>query len=151
MMGVYFNFRDMLMLHLMIGVGFAFIGYIWAKRNRRERRIFVFGGDPFSFGDKNLWFKWFAFAWFFEFVTSLFYVHMGMFYWEVAMSPIEAGLMVLGGFITDRIIEIWEMHPERPLGRRPALFDIKQSIDPEVKRKREEKIRRDYEEAIRGH
>jgi hypothetical protein len=76
---------------------------------------------------------------------------MGMFYWEVAMSPIEAGLMVLGGFITDRIIEIWEMHPERPLGKRPALFDIKQSIDPEVRRKREEKIRRDYEDAIRGH
>jgi hypothetical protein len=151
MMGVYFNFRDMLMLHLMIGIGFAFVGYIWAKRNRRERGIFVFGGDPFSFGDRNLWFKWFAFAWLFEFVTSFFYVHMGMFYWEVAMSPIEAGLMTLGGFITDRIIEIWEMHPERPLGKRPVLFDIKQSIDPEVRRKRDEKIRRDYEEAIRGH
>jgi len=57
----------------------------------------------------------------------------------------------LGGFIADRTIEIWEMHPERTLGKRPALFDIKQAIDPEVRRKREEKIRRDYEDATRGH
>src|SRR6185312_1314345 len=99
---MYIPLRDQIWIHFFIGVGVALYYYLWIIEHKRERKWFVFGAGPF--GEFPLWLKWYVmFCLPFEFITSLFYRHSGMFYVEIAYSPLEGLAAVFGMFVVDRV------------------------------------------------
>jgi hypothetical protein len=105
----------MLFVHMLIGFGISFAYSLWCLAKKHERHLFVFEGPWFSFGTGPRWIEWYLAAYVFEFMTSFMAscnptTGAGMFYWEVAMSFIQAVAFALGAFIVDRIFRLLEVH-----------------------------------------
>lgn len=143
----YLTFKEILFQHFMMGVGFSIIYTIWVSEHGYPRKMFVFGGSELSLGEKKQWYKWLLAAWVFEFLTSFLYFRQQDFYWEVAMSPLEAALMTFGFFLTDRVIRFWDLQPELTSTTEP-----KPSKEETSKKKQEtrDNENQNFESVIRG-
>ena len=122
------TFRDILFIHWFLGVGIAIVAAIWAVYKKRERRLFVFGGDLFSLGDQHQWIKWYICAYIFEVLTSLFYFKSGMMYVELAMSIWQAGLFTVGAFMIDRVFTLFTTTPTPTVNKTPDLSSMKEAF-----------------------
>jgi hypothetical protein len=129
-------FKDMMFLHLLMGVGFTFFLALRAfqRHNNPHRRWFTFGGTPYSLGNAHKWVQWYCWAFVFEIFTSFLYAHTGMFYYELGMSVFEAMAVTVGGFIVDRLTGVLFLVEENDedgdinLGVIPALTKAKEKI-----------------------
>ena len=99
-----FNFKDMMLLHLLAGAGITLFFAFRDKSKQINRHFYNFG--PGILGSQQQWIKWYAWSLGFELITSVLYVHTGMFYFELGMSIIEAVAFTIGAFIVDRIFDI---------------------------------------------
>lgn len=97
--------REMLFVHLFLGMSLCLWAAMYMRKHERKRKIFNFGDG--LWGETNKWIQWFSWAMTFEIITSFLYFHSGLFYYEVAMSPFEAVTFVLGAFIMDRVFDIF--------------------------------------------
>lgn len=105
------SIKDILLLHLFVGVSISLMLGWWAISKNKVRHLFHFGGDDaFSFGNAKEWKKWFAIGLVFEVITSVFYIHTGLFYIEVAYSFMESVPFVIGAFVVDRILMLFFEH-----------------------------------------
>lgn len=104
---IYYSVMSMIWAHLFIGVGIAVFAVVWASYKKRTRWFLAFGGDALSLGEYRQWLKWYLVACGFEFITSL----GPQFYYELAMSVIEAALLTLGAFAVDRLVLIFQTPP----------------------------------------
>lgn len=111
---MYYSFKDMILVHWFLGLGLAIISSVLASKTGRPRFLYTFGNDPFSFGTKNQWWKWYIFSYAFEALTSLFYFTAGYVYLELAYSIWQALCMTVGGFLVDRAIVIFTAEAENP-------------------------------------
>jgi hypothetical protein len=131
-------FRDMLMLHMLMGVGFTFFLALRAfqRHNNPHRRWFTFGGTPYSLGNIHKWVQWYCWAFVFEIVTSFLYAHTGLFYYELGMSIFEAFAVTVGAFLVDRLTGVLFLVEENDsdgdidLGVIPVITKAKEKIAP---------------------
>ena len=129
-------FRDMLMMHMLMGIGFTFFLALRAfqRHNNPHRRWFTFGGTPYSLGNVHKWVQWYCWAFVFEILTSFLYAHTGLFYYELGMSIFEAFAVTVGAFIVDRLTGVLFLVEENDsdgdidLGVIPALTKVKGTI-----------------------
>lgn len=160
---MYYTFHEMVMIHFLLGIGIAIVAEVVASRLNKPRFLFVWDEKPFS---KRVWQKWYLFAYVLEALTSLFWFSAGMMYVELAYSVWQAALMVIGAFIVDRAIVVFNADPEPATTAR--VYDLKAFadkyasvvrnmnakeakvepvIDPEVKKHEEQ----NFDDLIRGH
>jgi hypothetical protein len=100
-------FRDMMMLHFFIGVGCIVFFAIRALRrdNKPPRWIGDFGSG--FIGEEKKWLQWYSWAMLFEFITSIFYIHTGLFYYEIGMSVFEGLALTIGAWAADRLVDFF--------------------------------------------
>jgi len=159
---MYLTFRDMIFIHWFLGVSFAIAATIWALYKDKDRHLFVFGGDVLSLGDKHQWLKWYIVCYVFEVITSIFYFKAGMMYVEIAMSVWQAGLMVVGGFMVDRIVTLFSTPPtaasrtmqevrDSVTKKASELKDNLKIKTPKVDEETIQKEKDDFDSLVKGH
>ncbi len=114
--------REMLFIHFFLGISLCLWAILHARKYDKKRSLFQFGNG--WGGESKKWIQWFSWALTFEIITSLLYMHTGLFYYEVAMSPFEALAFVIGAFVLDRFFDIFMGEAEINLPKPKINIDL---------------------------
>ncbi len=148
-----YSVRQVLLIHLLMGIGFGVVGAAHATYKGRPRRFLTFGGEVFSWGSAHAWLRWYVLAFLFEFLTSFVPGQAAVMYLEVSLSFVEAAMVVLGAFVVDRACLLVEgdpttVQPRRSLRERLAE---RRAARVAIERQARDQRRRDFEAVRRGH
>jgi hypothetical protein len=100
-------FYDSMIIHALGGIGVVvfFAMRAMGRNNTPPRWVGDFGTGVW--GQKIKWIQWYSWAMTWEFITSLFYIHTGLFYYEIGMSFIEGVAMTVGAWFADRVVDFF--------------------------------------------
>ena len=115
------SFKDMMILHFLVGVTIATLIGMWYANKSKPRHIFHYSDELFGLGTIKVWKKWAFIGLLIEVATSFFYIHTGMFYLEVGYSIFEVIPFLLGTFIVDRVFMIFYEHDPSDYVHKPVV------------------------------
>jgi hypothetical protein len=119
--------QSMLFMHFMVGVTLAVAAAVYAAKKERVRRLFTFGDG--LLGTQKRWLQWYSWALTFEIIMSFIgYEHTQMLYFEIGMSIFQAGALVVGAFVIDRVAEFFTGDIDGFELPKPDLSKVKTTI-----------------------
>lgn len=109
-----FNIKDMLWIHFGVGIGVTIFFVLRSIKKNYTRHFLNFGSGVL--GEQNRWIQWYSWILGAELLSSVLYIHTGMFYFELGFSFIESIVATLGAFIVDRFSMVFngEVEVNRP-------------------------------------
>lgn len=149
---VNYSLSAIIWTHFFIGIVIGVALWLIAEY-RHHPRWFQFEGDVLTLGLPTRWLAWTIFCFGFEFFSACKAPDM---YQEMALSLIEAPVMVVGVFIVDRIARWREMEQEILDSHRAAKkereWNRREHYDDHVPPDdTDEKARRHFDDLTKGH